>query len=529
MRNVNWTRILTILLVILAAYAVLYVTGSILGRFRHVIVIFMLGALTAYVLSPLVNRLEIAFRIRWVAILLAYLIVATALFTLAVFLFTPFIQQSQSLVDNLHTPSTKSLQSIVRVECAALLVQNDLEDKKTTPLCGTMTLPPGSPQHVSADLDRLNRDISGLTTGVISGPVRGTREPVHTTPGRQPPNPGPQTQVPPSYIKAIEAETQALTKSYQDGLSGVVPVTTSSEIKKARKLRALARAQYNTMASTPILLLRAQTWLDQHAIGIDVHGKFGQAARQLSNQGTLLLNNAVTILQETANTLLNVTLIMIIAFYFLSDGRRLVLRTVDLVPTGYREQVWYFVSSLDRVLGGYIRGQLFLSALAGILGGAGAAALGVPYPLLIGILTFLLESVPVVGPLVALVPAVAVSLFFMPLFTTVLLLVWNILFQQLVTNILGPRLLGIAVGIHPLEAMLAVLVGYPLAGFLGAFLAVPVAGVLHIVIREFYHYFAHGTALPTAILDAPADTDRHAESEEPSGVVEHPEARPAAG
>jgi predicted PurR-regulated permease PerM len=165
----------------------------------------------------------------------------------------------------------------------------------------------------------------------------------------------------------------------------------------------------------------------------------------------------------------------------------------------YREQAWYFVLSLDKVVGGYIRGQLFLSTLAGLLGGGGAAVLGVPYPLLIGIMTFLLQSIPVIGPMVALVPAVLISLFFMPVVTTVLLAAWFLVFQQIVTNVLGPRVNSMAVGIHPLEAILAVLVGYPLGGFLGAFLAVPVAGIIHIVVRELYAYLVLGRSLPTAV------------------------------
>jgi predicted PurR-regulated permease PerM len=271
-------------------------------------------------------------------------------------------------------------------------------------------------------------------------------------------------------------------------------------ISEAKKAHAAATSMYHTMATTPILLLRSQTWLDQHNIRVDLHSKFGDAATQISNQGTLILDNAITILSKTATILLDMTLILIISFFLLNDGGRLMRQGIALVPANYREQVWFFISSLDKVVGGYIRGQLFLSLLAGILGGGGAALLGVPYPLLIGIVTFLLQSIPVIGPMVAIVPAVAISLFFMPLLTTVVLAAWFVVFQQIVTNVLGPRIMGMAVGIHPLEALLAVLVGFPLGGFLGAFLAVPVAGIVHILLREAYAYFVLGRSLPTATV-----------------------------
>ncbi|MGH2444256.1 MAG: AI-2E family transporter [Chloroflexota bacterium] len=500
MKQPNWTRLLTILLVILAIYGVLYVTGTVLGRFRHVIVIFVLGALAAYVLSPLVKRLEVAFRVRWIAILASYALLATGLLTLGVFLFTPFIQQSQSLIENLHTPSSASLQTIIRVQCLAGHVENDLQNRGGASICGGSVFAAPTVIRAGADIGRLQRAIADLKTGTISGPSKSHHETVRVVPGRQPPNPGPQTKVPPSYVLPIQKSTDRAAAAYANYTSpnsfdpqGSLKLA----VRDARKAKTLAKQMYTAMSKTPILLIRSQTWLDQHGIGINVQSRFGDAASQLSNQGTLILDNAVTILQETANTLLNLALILIIAFYLLSDGGRLVRATVHLAPQRYEEQIWFFVQSLDRVLGGYIRGQIFLSGLAGVLGGAGAAALGVPYPLLIGILTFLLESIPIIGPLVALFPAIAVSLFFEPILTTILLLIWNIVFQQIVTNVLGPRINGMAVGIHPLEAMGAVLVGYPLAGFLGALLAVPVMGVLHLVIRESYAYLVLGKKFPT--------------------------------
>src|SRR5437588_2799734 len=102
MRQINWTRVLTILLVVLASFAILFVTASVLFRFTQAILLFVLGAIVAYILTPLVNQLETAFRARWLAIVVAYIMLAIALVTIAVLLFTPFVQQSQSLVDNMR-------------------------------------------------------------------------------------------------------------------------------------------------------------------------------------------------------------------------------------------------------------------------------------------------------------------------------------------------------------------------------------------------------------------------------------------
>ena len=509
LKQPDWTRILTILLVILASFAILYIMGTVLARFKQPILLFSLGAMTAYVLSPLVNRLERAVHFRWLAIVLAYLLAALAIGALGLLLVTPFIQQAQSLVDNLHDPSPSSLKTIVQVQTDSAQLHRDLTSLEravvianTLNVSGNLT---SYKQQIAADIGKLQADTANLRTGTVAAPAN-TRAAYHSEPaGRVPPNPGPQTQVPPSYVATIQAPVNQTVAHYQQAIqAGSTPDLTSlrQAIAAVGRTTSAAKTLQHTVSTTPILLLRSQTWLDGHNLRLDLSKNLGQAAGQASNQGTNILNNAITIVSATGRILLDITLILIISVYLLSDGRRLTRRGLELVPTNLREQVWYFVQSLDQVLGGYIRGTLLLSTLAGILGGGGAAVLGVPYPLLIGIATFLLQFIPVIGPMVALLPAVIISLFFMPLKVTVLLVVWFLVFQQIVTNFVGPRVLGSAVGIHPLEALLAVLVGYPIGGLLGAFLAVPLMGVLHILLRETYAYFVLGHALPAATVPA---------------------------
>ncbi len=509
MKQPNWGRAILILGTVLMSLALLYAADLILARFTQAILLFILGAIVAYVLTPVVNGLQGVLRTRWIAIVFTYFVFGAGLISIGVMLFTPFIQQSQSLVDNLRTPASGSLQTIVQVETQANALHrslvSELSTVQTKDALSTTTIA-GNLQAIS----NLQRAVTGLKNGTLSGLSHQRYLHVKSGSSRLPPNPEPQTQVPPSYVLPISTQLTQLTSNYTSAVSdpaSIDPILFQQAVARAQRMSSAAKTNLHIMSTTPIAVLRSQTWLDAHGIGTDIHTKFGDAAKQFSSRGTLVLDNAITILSETANILLDFALTMIIAFYFLNDGGRIIHSSVNLLPTRYREQGWYFVLSLDKVVGGYIRGQLFLSTLAGLLGGGGAAALGVPYPLLIGIMTFLLQSIPVIGPMVALVPAVLISLFFMPILTTVLLGAWFLIFQQIVTNVLGPRINSMAVGIHPLEAILAVLVGYPLGGFLGAFLAVPVAGIIHIVVRELYAYFVLGRSLPTAVAPATSSED----------------------
>jgi predicted PurR-regulated permease PerM len=532
MKQPNWGRTLLILGTILASLALLYAAESILSRFAQAILLFVLGAIVAYILTPVVNGLQGIFRTRWIAIVFTYLVFAIGLISIAVMLFTPFIQQSQSLVDNLRTPAAGSLQTIVQVETQAdALYRTLLSEQKQIQSRGSLSKKAVANNRRA--MESLQRAAVDLKHGTLSGLSHPRYHHAKTAGNRLPPNPEPQTRVPPSYVLPISTDLQQLTLDYDRAVvepAAVDPVLFQRAVVRAQKMQVAAKTNLHIMSTTPIAVLRSQTWLDEHGVHTDIHTKFGDAAKQLSSRGTLVLDNAITILSETANILLDFALTLIIAFYFLNDGGRIVHSSVNLIPVRYREQAWYFVLSLDKVVGGYIRGQLFLSTLAGLLGGGGAAVLGVPYPLLIGIMTFLLQSIPVIGPMVALVPAVLISLFFMPVFTTVLLALWFLVFQQIVTNVLGPRVNSMAVGIHPLEAILAVLVGYPLGGFLGAFLAVPVAGIFHIVVRELYAYFVLGRSLPTAVAPpTPVEDEDLQPVPDPRTLTEAKEKRSAAG
>jgi hypothetical protein len=160
-------------------------------------------------------------------------------------------------------------------------------------------------------------------------------------------------------------------------------------------------------------------------------------------------------------------------------------RALRLLPATARER-WFFVeATLNRVLGGYIRGQILVALTVGVAAGVGSALLGVQYPLVIGLLAFLFEFIPLVGPVLGMVPAVIIAFFQSP-GLALWVIVYFIVLQQVESNIIVPRVSGHAVGLHPLAVLLALLAGVELGGLGGALLAVPVAGVLYVIALALY-------------------------------------------
>jgi len=126
-----------------------------------------------------------------------------------------------------------------------------------------------------------------------------------------------------------------------------------------------------------------------------------------------------------------------------------------------------------------------MALIIGFSAGVGSSLLGVHYPILIGILAFFFELIPMVGPILASLPAVMISLT-QPFPLVVYVIVFFIVMQLLENNVLAPRITGGAVGLHPVAALLAIVIGADLGGVVGALFAVPVAGVASVLIAAVW-------------------------------------------
>lgn len=210
-----------------------------------------------------------------------------------------------------------------------------------------------------------------------------------------------------------------------------------------------------------------------------------RALTVLNESGGNLLTHLVSTISEVGGLLLDAVLALVISFYLLVDGPKIRARVFRLVPPQHHDKALFFEINASRVLGGYLRGQLIMAVTIGIMAGVGVALLGLPYPIVIGVLAGLFELVPMFGPILAAAPAVLVGTF--QGFPTVLwVIIFFIIIQQFESNVLGPRITGHAVGLHPLGAMFALLAGFQVAGVLGGLFAVPLAGIIWVVSAAAY-------------------------------------------
>lgn len=189
--------------------------------------------------------------------------------------------------------------------------------------------------------------------------------------------------------------------------------------------------------------------------------------------------NAVPVVTGLFNTILDIILIAVLSIYLLVDGARVTnwIRHNSPQPT----RANFVLSTVQRIVGGYIRGQFLLSALIGVLVGGGMFAFHVPYAVLLGVLAFIFEFIPILGTLLSGAICTLIAL------TQGWLIALGVLGYFVIVHILegdvvGPRIVGKAVGLHPIISLVALVAGSELFGIWGALFASPVAGVLQALI-----------------------------------------------
>jgi predicted PurR-regulated permease PerM len=211
-----------------------------------------------------------------------------------------------------------------------------------------------------------------------------------------------------------------------------------------------------------------------------------QLQSQLTSFAGTLAGGVLPIISGVASTLVNMLLTVVISIYLLVDGSRAIKWLRNKTPISQRGNINSFFTALQHVVGGYIRGQVTLSLIIGTIVGTGMAVLGLSsYAILLGVLSFVTEFIPVLGTIICGVAAVLLALT-QGWLTAVLVVAYFVLVHIFEGYILAPRLIGKAVGLHPVVSLLALTIGGELFGAWGAIFASPLAGLLQAFAVAFW-------------------------------------------
>ena len=222
--------------------------------------------------------------------------------------------------------------------------------------------------------------------------------------------------------------------------------------------------------------------------------KFGNIPpKLLSSTSSLLLSGFSGVLNFII-VLINLIIIPIACFYLLKDIDPIKEKIKALIPARYKETVFDLTNDANKVLGGFIRGQLTVAIILSVFYSIGLFIIGTPMSIIIGIVAGLANIVPYLGLLIGLIPAILLTLLQFHDMAHLLgvLLVFGIA-QGLEGMVITPRIVGDKIGLHPVVIMLAILAGGQFFGFTGILLAVPVAAVLNVFLKRGIEKYKEST------------------------------------
>lgn len=262
----------------------------------------------------------------------------------------------------------------------------------------------------------------------------------------------------------------------------------------------------------PETAAKLRPWLDDLLIslnaqtGITLGGDAESLLAGISEQALGKLNQIFSSIVKSGFALFNVLTLAIIspvvAFYLLRDWDHIIEKVDSWLPTDIAPTVREQLTNVDNVLAGFVRGQLMVSFIMGIMYGLGWSIVGLELGLVLGVLAGIMAFVPFVGALFAAVIAVALAIgqWGFDGGQIGLVVMVFVIVQIIESSYLTPKLVGERVGLHPVWVLFAVFAGGEIFGFVGVLVAVPAAAAIAVFVRfTISQYLEHYDLLPAEV------------------------------
>ncbi|MBM7569479.1 AI-2E family transporter [Paenibacillus sacheonensis] len=262
----------------------------------------------------------------------------------------------------------------------------------------------------------------------------------------------------------------------------------------------------NLVDNFPQIVDSVRTWIEslqQHEWLKEIGQKDALSSENITNKltGSLdgLLNSVIGSVRGIFNLIMRffflLGLVPFMIYYLLSEGDKLPDRILRLLPDRYHRVVGGALKEIDTSIGSFILSKVLTSLLIGMLTFIGYMFIHVPYPLLLGMVAAITNFIPYIGPLIAFVPTAIVALTVSPM-TVLLVGIVLIVSNQIEANVIGPRIIGKQMNVHPFTVMLLVIGASAIIGPFGMIIVVPVYAIIKIVANRTYDFYKHNHIPP---------------------------------
>jgi predicted PurR-regulated permease PerM len=243
----------------------------------------------------------------------------------------------------------------------------------------------------------------------------------------------------------------------------------------------LVRQAQDLAVALPGMIDRLQDLLLEHRI-LDHRITLREAVKQAPD-ATNYVDTVFSAVGNILGGLFGFFTILILTFYLLVDADNLLGGFLQLFPRDRRSRVASVCREITVKVSAWLMGQLLLASVIGVTAGIGLWLLGIPYFYVLALIAGIGEMIPMVGPLLAALPAIAVAFTLSPM-SALWVTAYFVAQQQLENHVLVPKIMERQVGVSAVTVIVALMIGGSLLGIMGAILAVPTAAILQVVGQE---------------------------------------------
>ncbi len=231
-----------------------------------------------------------------------------------------------------------------------------------------------------------------------------------------------------------------------------------------------------------------------HAIIKDIRNKYMYKSMPIGIQEMIdsNINRLERVILDTLQNILDSIILIItgffsiiiapiLSFYLLKDSENIKKNLSFIIPSKYRKGVCRLSKEIDLLLGRYLRGQLIMSLIVGLMTTVGLTILNIDYAIIIGAIVGVSNIIPYFGPIIGALPAIAIASIRSPSAVIWVILVLALV-QQIENCIISPKVLGDSVGLHPIVVILILIFGGSAFGFWGLIFSVPAAAIIKVFI-----------------------------------------------
>jgi len=212
---------------------------------------------------------------------------------------------------------------------------------------------------------------------------------------------------------------------------------------------------------------------------------YSQAFTNLTSLGKDILSQSISFTVNLVAGIAMAFTMAIIVLFFLLDKEELKKGALLLFPAQYREKIEIITATISKKVGGYVRGQLLLMLIVGVLSSISLAVVGIKFAFLLGLIAGLLEIVPIAGPIISAIPAIIIALADNPWLALYVAIIYFII-QRVENVLLTPLILGKFLELHPVIIITAVLVAANTLGIFGIILSPAIAASIYVLAQELY-------------------------------------------